>query len=120
MPRTATTFDVFNAIAEPKRRDVLNLLVGRQMSVNKMVEKLQWTQPQVSKHLGVLKQVGLVKVKREGRQQLYSVQASGIKPLYDWAKTFEIFWDEQLFAFKEAAEKKPKIKTLHKGNVTYE
>lgn len=108
MARAATTCDVFNAIAEPKRRAVLNILAGRQLSVNALVEELEWTQPQVSKHLSVLKQVGLVTVERDGRQQLYSVDATGLKPLFDWAKTFEVFWTDHLSAIKIAAEKKAK------------
>lgn len=108
MPRAATTFDIFNAVAEPKRRAVLNLLVGKQLSVNTMVKKLSWPQPQVSKHLSVLKQVGLVTVERDGRQQLYSVNARELKPLYDWAKTFEQFWTDHLYSIKEVAERRAK------------
>ena len=108
MSRTATTFDVFNAVAEPKRRAVLTLLAGKQLSVNTMVEKLRWTQPQVSKHLSVLKQVGLVTVERDGRRQLYSINPHGLKPIYDWAKSFEELWTDHLFAIKEVAEKRAK------------
>lgn len=113
MARAATTFDVFNAVAEPKRRAILNVLAGGQLSVNTLVEKLDWTQPQVSKHLAVLKEVGLVNVKRDGRQQLYSVDATGLKPLFDWAKTFEVFWTDHLTAIKSAAEKK--VRDREKG-----
>lgn len=108
MARAATTLDIYNAVAEPKRRAVLNLLAGKQLSVNTMVDKLSWPQPQVSKHLSVLRQVGLVRVKREGRQQIYSLNAQELKPLYDWAKTFEEFWTDHLLAIKEVAERRAK------------
>lgn len=106
MPRAATTLDIFNAVAEPKRRAVINLLAGKQLSVNTMVETLRWPQPQVSKHLSVLKQVGLVRVERAGRQQLYSLNARELKPLYDWSKTFEALWTDHLLSIKKAAEER--------------
>ena len=110
MPRAATTFDIFNAVAEPKRRAVLSMLAGKQLCVNTIVERLQWTQSQTSKHLGVLKQVGLVEVKREGRKQLYSVNADALRPIHEWVQTFEKFWTDHLFAIKEVAEKRMKHK----------
>ena len=92
MARTPTTHDPFNAIAEPKRRQVLNALGTEELSVNEIVKKLGWTQPMVSKHLSVLKQVGLVKERRAGRQRLYRVDAAQLKPIFDWVSPFERFW----------------------------
>ena len=106
MPRAATTLDPFNAVAEPKRRRVLEALASREMPVNDLVASLGWPQPMVSKHLGVLKQVGLVSMRRDGRQRLYKLDADKLKPIHDWAKTFERFWDQQLRQIKEKAERK--------------
>lgn len=95
MARTPTTHDPFNAIAEPKRRAVLEALGTGELSVNELVEKLGWNQPMVSKHLGVLKQVGLVKERRVGRQRMYRVNAERLKPIYDWVSPFEKFWSDK-------------------------
>ena len=95
MARTPTTHDPFNAIAEPKRRQVLEALGTLELSVNELVQKLGWTQPMVSKHLGVLKQVGLVSERRVGRQRLYQVNAEKLKPIFDWVSPFEQFWNER-------------------------
>src|SRR5919108_970243 len=94
MARTPTTHDPFNAVAEPKRRQVLELLRARELSVNEIVTMLGWTQPMVSKHLGVLKQVGLVSERRVGRQRLYRVNAERLKPIYEWVAPFERYWSE--------------------------
>jgi DNA-binding transcriptional ArsR family regulator len=94
MARTPTTFDPFNAVAEPKRRQVLEALGTQELSVNEIVQKLGWKQPMVSKHLGVLKQVGLVSERRIGRQRLYRVNAARLKPIYDWVAPFERYWSE--------------------------
>jgi DNA-binding transcriptional ArsR family regulator len=94
MARTPTTHDPFNAVAEPKRRQVLELLGASELSVNEIVEKLGWTQPMVSKHLGVLKQVGLVSERRVGRQRMYRVNAERLKPIFDWVTPFERYWSE--------------------------
>ena len=94
MARTPTTHDPFNAVAEPKRRQVLELLGARELSVNQIVTKLGWTQPMVSKHLGVLKQVELVSERRVGRQRMYRVNAQRLKPIFDWVIPFERFWSE--------------------------
>ena len=115
MPRAPTTLDPFNAVAEPKRRVVLETLAGGEMAVNDIVGRLGWPQPSVSKHLGVLKEVGLVRVRREGRQRLYSVDATRLKPIHDWAKTFEKFWTRQLDRIKERAERKAR-ENPPKGN----
>ena len=95
MARTPTTHDPFNAIAEPKRREVLKALGTDELSVNELVEKLGWNQPMVSKHLGVLKQVGLVKERRVGRQRMYRVNPERLKPIYDWVSPFERFWSDK-------------------------
>jgi DNA-binding transcriptional ArsR family regulator len=94
MARTPTTHDPFNAVAEPKRRQVLELLGASELSVNEIVDKLGWTQPMVSKHLGVLKQVGLVSERRVGRQRMYRVNAERLKPIFDWVTPFERYWRE--------------------------
>lgn len=94
MARTPTTFDPFNAVAEPKRRKVLEVLGTQELSVNEIVERLGWNQPMVSKHLGVLKEVGLVSERRVGRQRMYRVNAERLKPIYDWVAPFERYWSE--------------------------
>jgi DNA-binding transcriptional ArsR family regulator len=94
MARTPTTFDPFNAVAEPKRRKVLEVLGTQELSVNEIVERLGWNQPMVSKHLGVLKEVGLVSERRMGRKRLYRVNAERLKPIYDWVAPFERYWSE--------------------------
>jgi DNA-binding transcriptional ArsR family regulator len=106
MPRAATTLDPFNAIAEPKRRRVLETLAAGEMPVNDLVDRLGWPQPMVSKHLGVLKEVGLVNARNLGRQRLYSVNGHTVKTIYDWARFFERFWSHQLLRIKEQAERK--------------
>lgn len=111
MPRAATTLDPFNAVAEPKRRQVLEALAEREMPVNDLVGRLGWPQPMVSKHLGVLKEVGLVSVRRDGRQRLYQVNGEKLKTIHDWAKMFERFWAHQLLRIKEQAERKHKEQT---------
>ncbi len=104
MARTPTTHDPFNAVAEPKRRQVLELLGARELSVNEIVEKLGWTQPMVSKHLGVLKQVGLVSERRVGRKRMYRVNAERLKPIFDWVTPFERFWSEGFDRLDEVLE----------------
>jgi DNA-binding transcriptional ArsR family regulator len=95
MARTPTTHDPFNAIAEPKRRQVLEAIGTEELSVNEIVKRLGWNQPMVSKHLGVLKQVGLVSERRAGRQRFYRVNAEMLKPVFDWVTPFERFWSER-------------------------
>ena len=108
MARTPTTYDPFNAIAEPKRRKVLEVLGVWEMSVNELVDKLGWTQPMVSKHLGVLKQVGLVSERRFGRQRLYRVNAERLKPIYDWVAPFERYWSGRFERLDEILEQMKK------------
>jgi DNA-binding transcriptional ArsR family regulator len=104
MPRVANTLDVFTAVAEPKRRHVLAALRNGEHSVNALVAALGWPQPQVSKHLGILRRVGLVGVRRAGRQRLYHVNGARLKPIHDWVARFEEFWQHQLEAIKARAE----------------
>ena len=109
MARSATTSDVFNAIAEVRRREIVGLLAGRELSVNDLVASLDdLTQPQVSKHLRVLREVGLVNVRDEGRLRWYSLDADQLKPIYEWVQTFERYWDHQLASVKKLAETKAK------------
>jgi DNA-binding transcriptional ArsR family regulator len=107
MARSPTTLDSFSAIAEPKRRDVINVLAdGSEISVGGIVKTLGWPQPQVSKHLRVLLEVGLVKVRREGRRQMYTLNAEELKPIHEWVKTFERLWSHHLERIKIRAEAK--------------
>ena len=106
MARAATTTDAFNAVAEPRRREILNYLALQERPVGEIVDALEMEQPSVSKHLRVLKDVGLVHVRRDGRQMFYRTNAAGIRPLYEWAATFERFWRQQLIRVKERAEQK--------------
>jgi DNA-binding transcriptional ArsR family regulator len=107
MPRAATTSDVFNAIAEPRRRELIGLLVnGREHAVGELVLRLHMPQPAVSKHLGVLRRVGVVTVSRRGQLRLYRLNAKELKPVQDWVKTYEHFWTHQLDQIRERAEQK--------------
>src|SRR5437762_1074198 len=94
MARTPTTADAFNAVAEPRRRQILDLLARGERPVNDVVAALGLAQPQVSKHLRVLRAVGLVRVRGAGQQRLYRLNAEPLKPIHDWVKTFEQFWAE--------------------------
>lgn len=95
MARMSTTHDPFNAVAEPKRRQILEALGTEEQSVSQLVEKLGWPQPMVSKHLGVLKQVELVSERRAGRQRMYQINGEQLKPIYDWVASFERHWSER-------------------------
>lgn len=106
MPRAATTSDAFNAVAEPRRRQILEFLVTQERPVSEIVAGLGLEQPSVSKHLRVLRNVGLVRVRRHGRHKLYRTNAVAIRPLYEWSKTFERFWAHQLGRIKQRAEAK--------------
>jgi DNA-binding transcriptional ArsR family regulator len=96
MARVATTADAFNAVAEPRRRQILDLLATGERPVNDLVALLGLAQPQVSKHLRVLRQVGLVDVRDEGRQRMYRFNGSPLKPIHDWVKQYEQLWAERL------------------------
>jgi DNA-binding transcriptional ArsR family regulator len=102
--RAATTSDAFNAVAEPRRREILLFLAEGERPVGEIVVTLRLEQPSVSKHLRVLKDVGLVRARREGRNMLYRTNADAIRPVHDWTKTFERFWSHQLNRVKERAE----------------
>jgi DNA-binding transcriptional ArsR family regulator len=107
MPRARTTTDVFNAIAEPRRRQIVDLLANRgALAVGALVATLGLPQPAVSKHLGVLRTVGLVSVTKDGRQRLYQLEAKELKPVHNWAKSFEHFWSHKLDRIKERAERR--------------
>jgi DNA-binding transcriptional ArsR family regulator len=103
MARAATTSDAFNAIAEPRRRQILTFLV-RERQVGEIVAETGLDQPSVSKHLGVLREVGLVHVRRNGRHRLYRTNAAAIRPLHEWTETFERYWQHTLDRVKERAE----------------
>jgi DNA-binding transcriptional ArsR family regulator len=96
MARAATTADVFNAVAETHRRDILVVLAGGEAAVGDLVERLRLTQPQVSKHLGVLRAVDLVRSRPVGRRHLYRVNAPALRPVHDWVSRFEAQWNERL------------------------
>jgi DNA-binding transcriptional ArsR family regulator len=95
MARVATTADAFNAVAEPRRRQILDVLVGGERPVNDLVEQLGLAQPLVSKHLRVLRTVGLVDVREEGRQRIYRLNGRSLKPIHDWVKNYEQAWAER-------------------------
>ena len=105
MPRAATTADVFNAIAEARRREILVYLMSRERPVGEIVEALGLEQPSVSKHLKVLRDVGLVDVRRDGRRMFYRTNAEAIRPLHEWTSTFERLWRHQLTSVKARAER---------------
>jgi DNA-binding transcriptional ArsR family regulator len=96
--RAATTADAFNAIAEPRRREILDVLTGGELSVNALVQRVGLAQPQVSKHLRVLREVGAVEVRDEGRQRLYRLNGQALKPIHDWVKAYERTWSERFQA----------------------
>jgi DNA-binding transcriptional ArsR family regulator len=106
MARAATTSDAFNAVAEPRRRQILLFLADREYSVNEIVDGLRVDQPSVSKHLRVLRDTGLVRMRCNGRQKLYRTNAEAIKPLHEWTSIFERYWTNQLKRVKERAEQK--------------
>jgi DNA-binding transcriptional ArsR family regulator len=105
VPRAATTSDAFNAVAEPRRREILSYLAAQERHVGDIVRTLRLEQPSVSKHLRVLKDVGLVHTRRDGRQIFYRTNAQAIRPLHDWTSTFERYWTQQLNRIKDRAEK---------------
>ena len=106
MARAATTSDAFNAVAEPRRREILKYLAVEERPVGDIVIALRLEQPSVSKHLRVLRDVGLVRMRREGRRKLYRTNALAIRPLHEWTSEFERFWRHQLTQVKERAEAK--------------
>jgi DNA-binding transcriptional ArsR family regulator len=105
VPRAATTSDAFNAIAEPRRRDILVMLALRERPVGEIVEELGLPQPSVSKHLRVLWDVGLVDARRDGKQMLYRTNPGGLRPVHEWTSRFERYWRNQLTRIKARAER---------------
>jgi DNA-binding transcriptional ArsR family regulator len=112
MARAATTTDAFNAVAEPRRREILDVLAGGERPVNDLVDLLGVAQPQVSKHLRVLREVGLVDVREEGRQRMYRLNGRSLKPIHDWIKSYERTWNERYDAMDELLDE---LKRKEKG-----
>jgi DNA-binding transcriptional ArsR family regulator len=104
MARAATTTDAFNAVAEPRRRQILDLLAAGEASVNELVARLGLAQPQVSKHLRVLREVGLAQVRDEGRQRMYSLNGQTLKPIHDWVSAYRQAWEDRFEAMDEVLE----------------
>ncbi len=104
MARAATTADAFNAVAEPRRRQILEVLAGGERPVNDLVALLGVTQPQVSKHLRVLREVGLVDARDEGRQRIYRLNGHSLKPIHDWVRPFERTWEQRFERMDEVLE----------------
>jgi DNA-binding transcriptional ArsR family regulator len=95
MARTATTADAFNAMAELRRREIVDALAGGELAVNELVGALGLAQPQISKHLRVLREVGVVDVRGDGRRRLYRLNGQALKPIHDWVKSYERLWSER-------------------------
>lgn len=108
MPRAAAAADTFNALAQARRRDILDYLAPRERPVGDIVVGLRLAQPSVSKHLKVLRGVGLVDVRREGRQVFYRTKAEALRPVHEWTARFERYWRNQLVRVKERAERESK------------
>src|SRR2546425_7902355 len=108
MARAATTSDAFNAIAEPQRRRILTLLKERERPVNELARALRMTQPRASKHLRVLREVGLVRVREAGQQRVYALDARGLKPIHAWVGGVQRVWDETFDPPNQYAQKPPK------------
>ncbi len=104
MARAATTTDAFNAVAEPRRRQILDLVAGAERPVGELVELLGLAQPQVSKHLRVLREVGAVSVRDNGRQRLYRLNGQALKPIHDWVKAYEQTWTDRFEALDEVLD----------------
>ena len=104
MARQATTTDAFNAVAEPRRRQILDVLADGERRVNDLVTLVDLPQPQVSKHLKVLREVGLVDVRSEGRERIYRLDASSLKPIHDWVKDYERMWSDRFDALEQVVE----------------
>ena len=113
MARAATTADAFNAVAEPRRRQILDALAGGETPVNDLVHLLGLTQPQVSKHLRVLREVGAVDVRNEGRRRLYRLNGQALKPIHDWVRNYERSWSERFEQLDVVLEE---LKQKEEGN----
>ena len=107
MTRRAQPADVFGAIAEPRRREVIAVLSdGQEYAVNEIILRMKMAQPAVSKHLGALRKAGVVTVVKRGQHRMYSLNAEGLKPVHDWVKVFERYWTHQVDQIKKRAERK--------------
>jgi len=104
MARAATTTDAFNAVAEPRRREILDLVAGGERPVGELVELLGLAQPQVSKHLRVLREVGAVSVRNDGRQRLYRLNGQALKPIHDWVRAYEQTWTDRFDALDDVLD----------------
>jgi DNA-binding transcriptional ArsR family regulator len=113
MARAATTADAFNAVAEPRRRQILDVLAGGERPVNELVRELGLAQPQVSKHLRVLREVGAVEVRGDGRQRVYRLNGHALKPIHDWVKNYERSWSERFDQLDAVLED---LKTKEEGD----
>ena len=116
MARAATTTDAFNAVAEPRRRRILDLLAGGERPVNDLVQRLRMAQPQVSKHLRVLREVGLVEVREDGRQRMYRLNDEPLKPIHEWLKKYEQAWNHRFEALDDVLEELKGKETGDHGN----
>jgi DNA-binding transcriptional ArsR family regulator len=116
MARAATTADAFNAVAEPRRRQILDVLSRGELPVNDLVQKVGLAQPLVSKHLRVLREVGLVGVRDQGRQRLYSLNGQPLKPIHDWVKNYERSWSERFERLDVLLEELKKKQEEHDGD----
>jgi DNA-binding transcriptional ArsR family regulator len=116
MARAATTADAFNAVAEPRRRQILDLLAGGERPVNDLVAQLRLAQPMVSKHLRVLREVGLVGVRDHGRQRLYRLEGQPLKPIHDWVKNYERSWSQRFDRLDVVLEELKENKEEHDGH----
>jgi DNA-binding transcriptional ArsR family regulator len=117
MARAATTTDVFNAIAEPRRREMIGVLAdGREYAVGEVVGRLRMSQPAVSKHLGVLRKVGVVSVIKRGQHRMYRLNWAELKPVHDWMKAFERYWTHQVDQIKQRAERKALERMIRLGD----
>lgn len=116
MARAATTADAFNAVAEPRRRQILDVLAAGERSVNDLVARVGLAQPLVSKHLRVLREVGLVGVRDQGRQRLYSINGQRLKPIHDWVKNYERSWSQRFDRLDVVLEELKKTKEERHGD----
>jgi DNA-binding transcriptional ArsR family regulator len=116
MARAATTADAFNAVAEPRRRQILDVLSAGERPVNDLVRVLALAQPLVSKHLRVLREVGLVDVRDEGRHRIYRLNGTKLKPIHDWVKAFERSWEERFAQMDAVLEELKELEELEEGD----
>jgi DNA-binding transcriptional ArsR family regulator len=116
MARAATTADAFNAVAEPRRRQILDALAGTELPVNDLVARLGLAQPLVSKHLRVLREVGLVQARDQGRQRMYSIDGRPLKPIHDWVKNYERSWSQRFDRLDVVLDELKDIEEDNRGN----